>query len=415
MDYAIVRKIIRDCLRIDEVRYGKTKVLTLAHDNDRSLLYKGKYYSPLVDTIEDELRVAGIRCVSVSRIISTIKGDAAYGNVISPEGSFARALVTKRLKGVLQRGRYSYSRMEENIWGRILDETGARKVIGILPSRELCVACRKRGIWVADVQHGVIAETHPWYGEKFRACDPVEYLPHEFLNWDLGSRQVIAKWAEPKGVVTRVIGNRWVARFMRRDPEDQLVNELFADYRARQPAAPDKKVILVALSWGEFNIPNGFIADGLQEVIRATSDRYRWLIRLHPNQLKGFATHESTKFYKYFSENLAGHAEWELPTRFPLPVVLAGIDLHISWMSSVCIEAAQMGIRSALLNPRLRAADAIGDYYEYYRGRGMVDLVQETSSEITAWIEKNIARRHPPEDYEEGNREYRRLISFLAA
>ena len=384
MDYAIVRKILLDCFKIDTIDYEQTRVLTVAHDNDRSLLHEGKYYSPLVDTMEDDLARRGVRCVSIARIISRIKGNLSYGNARSPEGRFARALVAKRLAGYFSREHYPFSGLEEKIWGDILDRTQARRVFGIQPSRELCVACRKRGVWVADVQHGVIAERHPWYGENFRARDPVDYLPHTFLVWDYGSDHVIRKWSQHKGILPTVIGNRWVARFMKRLPEDRLVNELFEKFDRESQGQDGRKTILVALSWGDYNIPNGFIIEGLEKVIRETSGEYRWLIRLHPNQLKGFATHESPRFFRYFDERLKGHAEWEVPTRYPLPVILKHTDLLISWMSSVCIEASQMGIRSALLNPRLRAPDQIGDYYEYYRSVGMVELVEETEESIGA-------------------------------
>ncbi len=413
-DYRVVRKVLRDCFRIDAPGCEKAEILTLAHDNDRHLLYRGRYYSPLIDTIEDDLRQRGVSCVSVARIVSNIKGDVAYGNVISPEGGFARALIAKRLKGLIVRDRYPYSHMEEAVWGRILDATGARKVIGVLPSRELCVACRKRGAWVGDVQHGVIAETHPWYGERFRGNDPVEQLPHAFHLWDQGSREVVEKWAAPKGVATRVIGNRWVARFMRNAPGDEMVNDLVERYSRALSSAVGKKTILVALSWGEFNIPNGYVPDGLEAVIRKTADRYHWLIRLHPNQIKGFATHEFAPFLKYFNENLRGYAQWEVPTRYPLPLVLQGVDLHVSWMSSECIEAAQMGIRSALLNPRLRDPGQIGDYYEYYRRVGMIDLVVETEDSISGWIDRNMGSRTVPESYHAFDQEYAKLLTSLA-
>jgi hypothetical protein len=179
------------------------------------------------------------------------------------------------------------------------------------------------------------------------------------------------------------------------------------------PAGDQRKTILVALSWGDYNIPNGFIIDGLEKVIRATASEFRWLIRLHPNQLKGFATNEGPRFFRYFDERLKGFAEWESATYPPLPAVLRHVDLHISWMSSVCIEASQMGIRSALLNPRLRHADEIGDYYEYYRGTGMVELVEESEQSILEWIRRTLSREAAPEDYTLFDREYARLLDFL--
>ena len=171
--------------------------------------------------------------------------------------------------------------------------------------------------------------------------------------------------------------------------------------------------ILVTLSWGEDNIPNGFIAPGLEAAIRRTAGRYQWLIRLHPNQLRGFATDEGPKFIEYFKQNLAGSAEWERPTHAPLPIVLSEIDLHVSWQSSVAIEAAQMGIKTALLNPRLRSQGANEDYYGFYPGAGLVDLAEETEEAITGWVERNVGSKQTGEAFERYDAEYRRVLDFL--
>jgi len=431
MDYSMLAKILVDCFRFESIDYPPSKVVTTAHDNDRNLLYKGRYYSPLIDTIEDDLRARGIECQSIARIASRIKGPLAHGRANSPEGRFARALMAKRLLGVLRRGQYPYSGMEERIWGEILDVTKARRVFGIQPSRELCVACHKRGVWVADVQHGVIAERHPWYGKKFRAADPREQLPDAFLVWDYGSAEVLNRWTKAKGIDARVVGNRWVARFMKPRSDDRLVQEMIAEFNKTMSGRVKKKNILVSLSWGESNIPNGFICPGLEEVMKATSDRIQWMIRLHPNQVRGFAEHEFPKFKAYFSAELRDHAEWEVATRAPLPVLLASSDLHITWWSSTSIEAAQFGIKSAALNPRLRKRDPIkegyefempkltasvhiSDYYEYYKKLGMIDFVPETAAEIGAWIARNIDREKVPESYEERDQLYGELLAFLS-
>lgn len=413
MDYSLLRKIALDCFKIDTIDYEKTRILTIAHDNDRGFLWHGKYYSPLIDTLEDDLATRGERCVSVARIISSIKGDISYGNARSPEGGFARALMVKRVASLFSRG-YSYSGMEEKVWGRILDVTGARKVVGILPSREMCTAARKRGVWVADMQHGVIADQHPWYGAQFRGDDPVEHLPHAFLCWDPGSEEVTKKWAAAKGVKTLPIGNRWIGRFMHPRPGDALVSEVSAAFAREFQPVPGMKTILVSLSAGDFNIPNKFVPLGLEAVIRETSRKYRWLIRLHPNQIKGFATHESRMFFKYYDEALKGHAEWEVATRNPLPLVLANVDLHVTWSSSVCIEAAQFGIRSALMNPRLRAKDDCDAYYQHQRNIGLVDFITDEEAVVGDWIERNVDVRQTPESYAAYDSEYARLVDFLA-
>jgi len=415
MDIAIVLKIVRDVFRVDKPEYARADVLTLAHDNDRSFLHGGKWYSPLIDTIEDDLRARGARCLSVARIISRIKGDLAYGDVVSPEGAFARALVVKRLMGRLRPAGYPYSGMEEAIWGDILDRSGVRKVLGIQPSRELCVACHKRGIWVADVQHGVIGESHPWYGLQFRGDEPAHYLPSAFLLWDKGSQAVIDRWGVAKGIATIVTGNRWVARFQHPRPDDTLVGPLLAQYAQRGLNPEGKPVVLVALSWGEVNIPNGFMVDDLVTVIHASARDYFWCVRLHPNQLNGFATHEGRRFKRFFQDKLQGYVEWEVATRSPLPLMLLHADLLISWNSSTAIEASQMGVRSALMDPRLRGDGVLRNYYEYHRSLGMIDTIDASRPVIEQWLAANVEKKAVPEAYREFDRAYDDLLGFLVA
>lgn len=414
MDYAIARKILRDLVRVDRFDYPASRVLSVAHDNDRSLRHGGRWYSPLIDTMEDDLRARGTPCLSVARIISRIKGEAAYAHVVSPEGAFARALLTKRLKARFTPAhRYPYSGLEERAWGRILERTGARKVFGIQPSRELCVAARRRGAWVADVQHGVIGQSHPWYGARFRGSEPPEYSPHAFLCWDDASAEVTRHWAAAHGVQSIVIGNRWLARFMPGRTPDPLVSELLRDYVGAGLNPRHKPALLVALSWGEVNIPNGFLADALCDVIRKTADRFHWQVRLHPNQVSGFATHEGRRFREFFARHLEGHVEWQVATRSALPLVLRHTDLHICWNSSVALEAAGMGIRSAMLDPRLQPGQPFGDYYAHHRRTGAISIIEPTESSILTWIESHLDRRDAPEDFSVRDANYARVLDDL--
>jgi hypothetical protein len=415
MDRSIALKILRDCLRWGEIKYPRADVLTVAHDNDRSLLHDGSWYSPLVDTMEDDLRRKGINCVSVARIISRIKGDLSYGNALSPEGAFARALIAKRLQGLLSRDKYPYSNMEEKIWGQILDATGVRKVIGIQPSRELCAACHKRNIWVADIQHGVIGESHPWYGAAFRAKDPIEQLPDSFLCWDEGSRKVIDVWAGGKGIEIQVTGNRWVTRFQNWSVEDKLVQSLRERFAAHCINPEGKPAVLLALSWGEVNIPNGFMVDAMLRVIQRTSSQYQWFVRLHPNQLNGFATDEGRKFAQYFEENLKGHVESDVASRTALPVVLNQVNVVISWNSSVCIEAAQMGIKTGLMDPRLKVGGEHEDYYAFYKQLGLIELLDSSDEIILEWIQSNIANPRRLDDFSAYESKYQNLLNFLVS
>ena len=356
----------------------------------------------------------GVECVSVARIISRIKGDLAYGRVFSPEGGFARALIGKRIKGILQRSGYPFSSMEESVWGAVLDRVQPLKVVGIQPSRELCVACHKRGIWVADVQHGVIGDGHPWYAASTRGADPVEFLPDAFLCWDRESQMVIDSWGAAKKIRTHAIGNRWIARFRKLEPHDRLVNNLTRKFDSQNTNDIGRPSILVSLSWGEADIPNGFMVDGLRDTIRATADQYHWSVRLHPNQLNGFATDEGSRFRTYFRENLEGLVEWEAATKTALPAVLRTTDLAISWNSSVCIEAAIMGIPAAQLDPKLRGAGKNTNNYRRYGESGKIGFVDANPESLGAWIVSALNSPRQPEEFDEYDQEYSSVLDFLA-
>lgn len=412
MDYKIIRKIFFDLFKIDKIDYPESKVLTIAHDNDRSYLYHNQYYSPLMDTIEDDLfKITGEKCVSIARIISTIKGDISYGNVYSPEGSFARAMVIKRVKQFFKRDVYPYSKIEERIWKKILLKTKAKKVLAIMPSRELCSICRKMNIWVADVQHGVIAHEHPWYGASYRKNEPKEYLPNAFLVWDYGSAEVM-NWTTDKGADNIVIGNRWLRRFTIKDKNDSLVNESINKIEKENTLSKEKKTILVSLSWGCVGIENSIIPESLINIIEKTKDKYNWLLRLHPNQIKGFATHESKVFFKIYNEKLKNNSVWEFPTHNTLPVVLSITDLHIAWNTSVAIEAAQLGIKTCMLDPMLRKGRVV-DYYFYYHKKGFIDYILDDELKIGEWIDKNIKTKSSSENYKVFDDNYENLLSFL--
>lgn len=395
MDIKLVRKILSDVFKVDSYNYGKAQVLTFACDNDRYIDYKGKKYSPLMNTVEDSLACQGVSCISITRLASRVKGDLSHGKVFSPDGAFARALVTKRLKGLfLRNGKYPYSNYEEKIWERILDETGAKAVIGINPSRELCTVCHRKGIWVADLQHGVISDAHPWYGAAFRGKDARERLPDAFLCWDMGSVEVINKWAKDLGIDVRPIGNPWVERFIRKDKSDELYCSLRDQYKIVSNGKPN---ILISLSWGSYNISNKFVHPELERFILDNIDKYNWMMRLHPNQLQGFATDSGDSFFKYFEATYpAGQIEWEQATKMPLPLLLSEVDLHISWNSSVCIEAACLGVKSLLMDTNLLPGGFKEKYYEHLVDTGYVIKIKAEYSDIQEWIDRNMGAEVVP-------------------
>ena len=394
MDFKIIYKVLIDSIKIDSIKLPKCDVLTFACDNDRYIKHDGKMYSPLINTVEDRLNQQGITCVSISRIASTIKGALSHGCVYSPEGAFSRAMLAKRIKNLfISDGKYPFSWMEVKIWEKILDQTDAKSVIAILPSRELCYVCRQRGIWVCDLQHGVIADEHYWYGIKFRENDPVKWLPNAFLVWDEGSHKVINKWASQKHIDVIMVGNPWIERFRNKLKADSLVDSLKIQYKITKS---EKKNILLSLSWGGHGLENKFIHPSLEQLIKDTSDTYNWKIRLHPNQMRGFASDEGREFISYYKKHFEGlNVEWDNSTAMPLPLLLSSVDCHITWVSSVCMEAAYFGIPSLVLCPKLRQGGAFESYYNYLVDLGYVDKLDSDYNVIKEWIGRKSVAKMP--------------------
>lgn len=415
MDTQLMRKLARDIFRIDSYKYPKADVLTIAHDIDRSFNYDGKYYAPHIDSIEDDIKAAGVSTISFARIISTLKGDLSHGNAYSPEGDFARAMILKRIKGAIFRKDYSYSHYEERIWGKILDRTGAKKVIGIQPSRELCVACKKRGVWVSDVQHGTISPKQKWYGEVFRGHQNSDWLPDHFMVWDKASASAL-EYVKEKGSDYTVVGNRWLIRFVKDLPTDPIVQYAKSQSKWNEAVDNGKKNVLVTLQWGQQNDPllvDGFISKELEKVILKTSDKYNWCLRLHPNQMHGFSVDEGDKFKDYYEKVLKGHVEYVESTNAPLPLVLGGCSLHLTWFSSTVHETNVIGMNSALLDPTCKPGEVRGEFYQHLVSEGKTFYVDNNEQAIIDWIEKYIQFDAQDQLSQEVENNYQEKLKFL--
>jgi hypothetical protein len=303
-------------------------------------------------------------------------------------------MIFKRVKALfLPKEKYPFSWMEVKVWEQIINQTSPKAVVAILPSRELCYVCRQRGIWVCDIQHGVIANEHYWYGSQFRENDPKEWLPNAFLVWDVGAYDVINPWAKKKRVETIIVGNPWVDRFRKGYANDNVVEYLREYYKVSNKT---KKTILLTLSWGGHGLENRFIHKSLEKFIKDTADKYSWRIRLHPNQVRGFASDEGREFLKYFRENFNNiDVEWKVTTEMPLPLLLSITDLHVTWLSSVCMEAAYFGIPSLVLSPKLKAGGQFESYYEYLVTLGYVEKLNPEYELLNSWFKRKEGIKLP--------------------
>jgi len=365
-------------------------VLLICRDSDRSYTYRGQGYSPLIDSLAEKLRDAGLTTSSVAAPYSRIRGNGAFGNPVTLNRAAFLALIREGPPNqALSRQRHKHlSTLRQRVWRRVLQQAGPpRMVVGIQPEEALCRAAHEFNVEVYDLQHGSFGDEHAWYGSKSRSCVKASNLPNGFLCWDQRSAKVIEKWAVAKGITIRVVGNPWFSRFLAADAHDDLVVEARGQAKLASKTSP---TILVSLQNGRH--PSvGVIPAALEAVILATADRYQWLLRLHPAQLSGPEAQPLRRRLTDAFEGI-GTVEWKRSSLLPLPILLGQCQLHITDDSSVTIEAGWFGVRTALFSREIRDGGRDQSLFLYERVVGIAECIETTEGAITGWIARSLAK-----------------------
>jgi hypothetical protein len=370
-------------------------VLLVRGDGDCGYTFRSRAYSPVADSLGDLLAARGLAVRSVAIPYARLVGKRGHFAPVSYNRFAAETAVLSPLVRI-RRGRSQrlawLEQRAEALWSAILRRARPRYVIGINPEAALCRAARRAGAVVYDLQHGVIASGNYWYDARGRDDFDPASLPHGFLCWDEPSAASLRPWVQRKGLQLRVIGNPWFSRFLRAQPDDALAQDELSRAALGDSARP---AILVSLQWGlgtfyytqgEFN---GVMVEPLERAILETADRYDWLLRLHPQHMRGSGAVDVQRYLQRTFGALQS-VQWERCSRMPLPLVLRQSDLHITDASSVVIEAGWMGVKSGLLNPNFAAGRAYESVYAYERNAGLAELLPQDADSIKSWIARNL-------------------------
>jgi hypothetical protein len=373
-------------------KFHPAKVVLVCHDNDRSFLFNGEKYSPLIDSINDRLKQEGVEVLAISLPYSNPL-NRNYGYVVNVNGPIARATVLQKFLKYFGKKFHSYFCLKSYLWGIILDRVGPRVIIGINPPIELCMAAKSRGIWVADMQHGILSD-EGYYGLMFRKNFAQEGWPSCILCWDLSSK----KWIEENiGTKTsaRLIGNPWFIRFINPLIYDELVSGFL---EKKKQSRQSLKKILITLQWGPETFPqyhDTCMPIELFDFIKKCDIGIDWWIRLHPAMIQG--NNCSAAFTKFQNEfGACTNVFWEDSTNLPLPVVLTKIDLHITVASAATIEAAWFGIKTALLGNAGINDEDLRKWFSREINYGIAEIVPLEKNTLRQWIEHQVGP-HPDE------------------
>lgn len=379
--------LVRQALARDSRSDIRADVLLACGDGDRAYRFNGRRYAQLTDSIGERMTRAGITVASVAYPGSRLRAGESFGNVIVANGDFARAALADSLAKVATFGRAQPRARTVAAWRRILTACGTKAVVAIQPPVELCIAARAAGVWIADLQHGIIAGD-PYYEPRRAAGIGADAWPHRILVWDAGSAAVVRDrlggLSEPD-----ILGNPWFARFAVPDASDELVRDAASDLRPEAGAA-----VLVTLQWGlegradyhPIGLPNALVA-----LMRQSDPSTLWWLRLHPVS----AQHpHRAEFLGRLRDTFGdeGHVAWTWCSRAPLPLVLARAAAHITSHSAVTIEAAWFGIRTALIDTRRAALE---QFFANQLRMGLAEIVSPDADSLAAWLDRAIREGRP--------------------
>lgn len=392
-------------------------VLLVRHDYNCGYVFQGKAYAHLLDSLGDVCSKKKLKVQSVAAPFSAIIGTRAHFSPVSLNRAYSiiifYEMITRLVKGADVGALVARSR-KVALWCDILDKAKPKIVIGIQPSEYLCNAGKIKKIPVYDLQHGVINDDHPWYGSRYKITKPIDFLPDGFLCWDTRSAATIEKWGNKKDIRAIIIGNPWFLRFFRDDPEDHLVNEAISKGNICDNNRP---CILVTLSWGMKDahpdiFSNKFLIDALERVILDTKYIYNWILRLHPVQILG---EERGAALSYLKDTFGAEKaqEWIDFSQIPLPIVLKQADVHITYDSTVTIEASWMGVKSALLNQQICKGDKFGSYYSHERSIGMAKVLPHDPEIIKRWIADTLGEGRAESTFKDSSHSFEDFIDEI--
>jgi hypothetical protein len=321
-------------------------VLLFCHDADRSLELNGRAYSPLIDSIREELQSYGLTCAVVAHPFSLLIGKKATGDPISLNRSHLALSIFGRF--------FNRHWFERHLYTKLFKHSRAKLVITIGCSEMLCYAARSLGILHLELLHGTGYSSIPW-GWNSRECF---HLPSAILSMDLISTKTFSSLSH-NCVKIFTIPNPFLKRFF--DENSATLPDSWCNIKPI--SASYLKRILITLQWGYAGdhgqtesyaniLDNGLFHGELEKVIIKRQDIF-WHFRLHPVQLRGRRYQYIRKWLSEFCMRYS-NCEWQVASSVPLPSIAKFCSGTISMNSMSSYECAALGVPSLLLCPTLQ-------------------------------------------------------------
>ncbi len=203
----------------------------------------------------------------------------------------------------------------------------------------MLLACRRLGIPTVDLQHGAISAVHFAYARLGRLPPHgYELLPDWFWVWSEREREVIEPWAGKDGPHRVVVGGNPFITYCQARQGRGLAEAGQALDEALRAHAGRAQVLYSASGYETDEQLRTLVA-----VVGQTAPTHRWWLRMHPSRPEA-----AERFAAALVDFPAERALLDLASRLPLPVLLSGMQAHVTEGSSTAEEAALFGVPTVL-------------------------------------------------------------------
>jgi hypothetical protein len=203
------------------------------------------------------------------------------------------------------------------------------------------LACRRLGVSIVDLQHGVAGAQHFAYGGWKRVPDGgYNVLPTHFWCWSDADRAAILQWNGPAyGHHPLVGGNPFLSAWVRGD------KDLVATAQSSIDTVLNRTRGLKQVLWTAHGFEEQATLEALAALVHQTRDQVHWWIRMHPvraGRKKDFARALQATGGRYTLDEASDLAVY---------AILRVVDVHVTEVSSTTLEAAAFGVPTVLVCP----------------------------------------------------------------
>lgn len=358
-------------------KINRCDVLLFCHDVDRGLILNGLAYSPLIDSIYEELANKNIKCQSISLPWSKLGSKKSANKSVLFNRAYLIQLILNKMLNL----------NNFDVYKLIFEKSQAKLIIGIGLTSDLCSSAKKCNIRTIELLHGIGYTFIPWGWDKLDA----DKLPNTVLVLDDVSIESF-KPLKSKGLSIIKVPHPFHKKIL--DPDFSPPNEW--TYTAR----PNRKNILITLQWGydgEINEFDGILINGIfyseLELLIKKREDFFWHFRLHPVQMKDDISNKAISLMQDLS-NKYSNIVWEKSSTVPLTSVASVCDAHITMSSMSCYDAAFFGLPSLVICPTTRNDGIYKNYFMDLVSEGYVIKEKFNLNFIENWLD-NVKKKKP--------------------